>query len=297
MSTPPVFILDEDDAAGNWIRGQLGQIDVTARWMPSVADLLAEADDHAPVVCLFAVHPPASQALALIAQMTQEPRFAQTAFILMGPAQFKHAAFEAGADDYLTTPPDVIELRKRVRLYLKQAALETRIVAEESITQEMAAAGGATGEADAALPAGDADDPVTLLEHAARLTRERTLFETILRSAGEAIALIAPDGTLVYANPAWEQRIAPADSERLVWPPETGLPETNRAIRDAVEHRQPWRGELRTALPGRAPRTLATTITPAFDADGDLVGFVVLQAEPWRSEDDLPPISRTSKIP
>ena len=293
MSTPPVFILDKDDAVGNWIRNQLSQVNVTARWVPTVADLLTEADAHAPVVCLFAVRPPTNQALALIAEMTQEPRFAQTAFILMGPAQFKHAAFEAGADDYVTTPPDVIELRKRVRLYLKQAELEARLIAEESITQQMAAAGNATGDSEAAMYQDDLDDPVTLLEHAAQLTRERNLFEMILHNAGEAIALIGPDGTVGYANPAWERLAGRAfnltGGDRLIWPPRTDLPQVNRAILDAITNHRPWRGETRYSLPGRAPVTMTMTINPVFDAEGDLFGFVVLQADAGKPNalDDL----------
>ncbi len=279
MSTLPVFILDKDEAAGTWVRSQLGQIGITAQWIPTVASLLAEADTHPPSTCLVAVRPPTSQALALIAELTQEPRFAQTAFILMGPAQYKRAAFEAGADDYLTTPPDVIELRKRVRLYLKQADLEARLMAEESIAQNI---GALDGGPDAAQEA-DCADPLTLLEHAAQLTQERNLFEMILHHAGEAIALIDPDGTVQYANPAWFDLLGDVTGahvgDRIAWPPTTDLPETTRAIRAAIEQAQPWQGEVRYTLPDRPPLYLAMTISPVFDAASDLVGFVVIQTD------------------
>jgi DNA-binding response OmpR family regulator len=139
MSTLQVHILDKDPAAGRWTLNHLGEIGVDARWMPSVTDLLAEADAAAPTVCLVALRPPLGQAFSLIAELTQEPRFSDTAFVLMGPSQYKRMAFESGADDYLITPPDVIELRKRVRLYLDRADLERRVKSETRLTQEMEA--------------------------------------------------------------------------------------------------------------------------------------------------------------
>ncbi len=200
MTNLPVFILDKDASIGDWVRNQLLQIGVEAQWVATVSDLLSEAESQPPVVCLVALRAPVGQALTLITNLTQEPRFASTAFILIGPMHYKHAAFEAGADDYLITPPDVIELRKRVRLYLDRAVLEARVVAETRITQEMDRLSKLFQASEETID----EESLTLLEHAAALTQERNLFDTILRCAGEAISFVAPDGTLKYVNPAWE---------------------------------------------------------------------------------------------
>jgi two-component system sensor histidine kinase VicK len=246
-----VTILEKDQTVGNWLLKQLTQIHIPAKWLPTVADLLAESEDNAPTVCLIALRPPVTRALSLITELTQEPRFSKTAFVLMGPAHFKHPAFEAGADDYLTTPPDVIELRKRVRLYLDRAALETRVVAETRLSQK----------ADAA--------------------RARNPYEMILAHTTEAISCVAPDGTLTYANPTWKEMIGTPSGlrvgEPVPWPPVTDSPITNRAMANAIEHLHPWQDEADFTLPDGTRLKLATSIQPAFDDHHELAGFVVTQ--------------------
>lgn len=277
MTQPSVYILEKNTAAGQQMLEQLAQIDIPAQWIPTVADLLSESETRAPVVCLIGLRPPVNRVLSLVADLIQEPRFSQTAFILIGPVQHKQAAFAAGADDYVVTPPDVIELRKRVRLYLDRAALEARLVAETSITQEMDALNGPDAPGDHAA---EGADPVTLLEHAAVLQQERNLFEQILLHAGSAIAMVAPDGTLRYANPGWERLFALAPTNNTLafgWPPITTDSATNRAIAAAIEAAREWHGEACFRLPDEQRIDLALTITPAFNAAGTLDGFVLEQ--------------------
>jgi DNA-binding response OmpR family regulator len=50
MTDLPVFILDKDAAIGDWVRSQLNQIGVEARWVASVTDLLNEAESQPPSV-------------------------------------------------------------------------------------------------------------------------------------------------------------------------------------------------------------------------------------------------------
>ena len=282
MSTSPVIILDKDTATGEWVRYQLLQVGIDAQWVSTVSDLLAETDSRLPIVCLVAVRPPVDQALSLVREMSQEPRFTYTAFILMGLPQHKHAAFEAGADDYLITPPDVIELRKRVRLYLDRAELEARVVAETRISQELDAF------RQIPAPAEEADlipdpDPVTLLEHAAVLTQERDLFETILRHAGEAVALVGVDGTLLYANPAWENLFGylpdMSTGMQIEWPPSSDDPRTTQEIAQAVGQGVSWKGDIRYTLPTGRRLEVALTLTPVRDAVRDLLGYVSVQTD------------------
>jgi PAS domain S-box-containing protein len=280
MSTCPVIILDKDATTGEWVLNQLEQIGIEARWVEAVSDLLAESEAQPPIVCLVAVRPPFAQALSLVTELTQEPRFSYTAFILMGLPQHKHAAFKAGADDYLITPPDVIELRKRVRLYLDRAELEARVVAETRITQEFEAYSEEPHPADHSHPE---PEPVTLLEHAATLSQERDLFETILRHAGEAIALVGVDGTLLYANPAWENLFGylpdTSTGMQIEWPPCAGDERTTHAISRAIEQGISWKGDISYTLPQGHQLDVALTLTPVRDAARDLVAFVSVQSD------------------
>ncbi len=274
MAQPDVYILEKEAPVGEWLLSHLNQISIPAHWVSTLADLLAASEDHAPVVCLVALHPPVSQALSMVTNLIQEPRFAQTAFILTGPIQYKHAAFEAGADDYLTTPPDVIELRKRVRLYLDRAALETRLIAETRILQEIA---GGDSDREASEAPGTADS-LTLLEHAAAATEERNRFELILLNAGSALALVGPDGTLRYANPAWERLFAPlppGDTLPFGWPPVATSAAVTHAMAEAVAEPVAWQGEARFPLHDSRELHLAISITPAFDSENALAGYVL----------------------
>ena len=279
MTNLPIFILDKDAAIGDWIRNQLNQIGVEARWVASVSDLLGEAEHQPPSVCLVALRAPVGQALSLITHLTQEPRFSSTAFILIGPLHYKHAAFEAGADDYLITPPDVIELRKRVRLYLDRAVLEARLIAETRISQEMESLGKLFQASDEAID----EESLTLLQHAAALTQERYLFDTILGCVGEAISFVGPDGTLEYVNPAWEALIGQkwhvGVGDTIAWPPVSADATATQAVAKAVASRRAWRGEIRYALPDHGVQALAVTIQPVFNVDGELTGYVVTQSE------------------
>jgi PAS domain S-box-containing protein len=277
MTNLPVFIMERDAVVGGWVRSQLAQIGVEARWIATVAELLGSAETQTPTVCLVSLRPPVGRALALITELTQEPRFASTSFILMGPVHYKHAAFEAGADDYLITPPDVIELRKRVRLYLDRAQLDARVVAETRITQEMETLSKLflSPETKETLD----EESLTLLEHTAALTKERNLFDTILRCAGEAISFVDVDGKLRYANPAWEtligQKRGMSVGGGVEWPPVSIDAATTQAIASAVAEPRPWQGEIRSSLPDGKYQDLALTINPAFDVNDDLLGFVV----------------------
>ncbi|MBN2305241.1 MAG: PAS domain-containing protein [Anaerolineae bacterium] len=279
----PIYILDKDAAVGRWLLDHLKEIDITAHWVPTAADLLAEAEMRAPVLCLVALRPPVGQALTLLASLTQEPRFAPTSFILMGPTQYKHAAFEAGADDYLTTPPDVIELRKRVRLYLDRAELKARLRAEPL--------------SDPASTAPVQDTPLALPDAASaridRLQEECSLLKQVLEHAGEAVALVSLNGTIQYANPVWCQLMnyTPASSigAAMEWPPRVENPAVAQKLAAALHHRTPWHGELQYTGPDNRILDVSATITPVFDATRALIGHVIIQRDigPRRALDAL----------
>ncbi|NLX08292.1 MAG: PAS domain-containing protein [Chloroflexi bacterium] len=281
--TLPVYILDKEIEDGDWVVAQLQPIGIDARRVANVSDLLDESELRAPAVCMVALRPPVAQVLALVRELTQEPRFARTAFILLGPVQSKRAAFEAGADDYIVTPPDVIELRKRIRLYLDRAQLELRLVDETRITQEMAALSQSVFISDrdevlVELPDGQA---ITLMEHAALIAQERNQLDAILRYAGDAIMLIGTDGTLHYANPAWEILTGhPASmtvGQQIDWPPVTADAAVGQAIATALARGDLWQGDVRYVLPDGRELEVALTAAPAFDLAGDLIGTVVVQ--------------------
>ena len=275
-AAPYVLIFDSAAPSGKWLLKHLEQIRIPARWVTTPSELLAAAEEQMPVVCLFALRPPVPQALELLADLIQEPRFAHTAFVGVGSLHDKHAAFEAGADDYLITPPDIIELRKRVRLHLDRAALEARLVAETRITQEMEA----LSEQHNGESVTD-DERVTLLEHVAELTREHDLYQTVLHSARSPIAFISPEGEAYYVNRAWECTFGPAETFRdtLGWPPHTDNPEVDRALEHAIAHATPWQGSAQLQTSEHTWAKMALALTPVGDAEGALYGYVLVTVD------------------
>lgn len=276
MNTSLVHVLDKDTVAGTWVLNQLREIGLNALWVSNLTDLLAAAEEIAPAVCLVAVRPPVAQALGLVKDLTQEPRFTDTAFLLMGPVQYKRSAFEAGADDYVTTPPDVIELRKRVRLYLDRADLELRVRSETRITQEIESLADSAETIDAA----EMQASLTLLEHTAALTRERDLFETMLRHLDEAVAFVDGEGTVLFVNSAWE-RLDGRSADEIIgqgldpWPPRVNDPGSTRALGRAIRDKDRWRGQVGCTLFNNRPLDVDLSLTPALMAAGDLWGFVL----------------------
>jgi len=288
MATLQVYILDKDASAGEWVRNHLREIGIDAHWVNSASSLLAQSEIEPPTVCMVGLRPPVSQALNLIAGLTQEPRFAQTSFILMGPIQYKRNAFESGADDYLITPPDLIEMRKRVRLYLDRAELQSRVMAEVRITQEFEAIGEGSYPPPAPRPlafgAKDSyQESITLLEHAATLSQERDLLGSILSHVNDGIAFITCEGVLLYANLAWEQingweNKVPVGST-VTWPPITDITPVNKDIEAAIRRGDGWRGEVRCTQNDGRRLDVELAIMSAHDANGGLMGFVVVQRD------------------
>ena len=122
-------------------------------------------------------------------------------------------------------------------------------------------------------------EALTLLEHAAALTEERNLLDTVLHAAGQAIAFVDPVGTLLYANPTWESLIGHQRNlkvgDSIDWPPETVSPGATQGISSAIAEQRGWQGDIRCKSCDGEHQDLAITINPAFDAAGELVGFVI----------------------
>ena len=87
------------------------------------------------------------------------------------------------------------------------------------------------------------------------------------------------NGLLRYANPVWEtligQKRGMSVGGGVEWPPVSTDTATTQAIASAVSEQRPWQGEIRCSLPDSSYQDLALTISPALDASGDLMGFVV----------------------
>lgn len=258
MSARHVIILEKDNTVSAWLLRQLNEVHIHAQAVSTVSTLLDLAETQPPTVCLIALRAPVTQVLSLITSLSQEPRFSRTAFILMGPLQYKHNAFEAGADDYLITPPDVIELRKRVRLYLDRAELEDRVLHEVR---------------PASLAAPDARPPDVRTHD----VRPHPAWELLGRFTPCALALLHADGTPIQGNPAWEALMGRNLGGR--WPADEDASAHAMALAQAIERGEAWQGDASGERPDGSDWQATITLVPLFGKSEQVTGFVVTVIE------------------
>jgi PAS domain S-box-containing protein len=134
-----------------------------------------------------------------------------------------------------------------------------------------------------------------LQQHAARLAKEvamrtaelqserdRTL--AILDSAGEGIAFADCDATLIYVNRSMERQTGYRREECLgknafLWKSDKTPPAVIDEIWQAIAQGERWHGEVVNRRKDGALFDAALTITPLYGAEGELTGFVSVQAD------------------
>jgi PAS domain S-box-containing protein len=113
----------------------------------------------------------------------------------------------------------------------------------------------------------------------AEIEAEREKSETILRSAGAALALIGPDLCVRYANAAFAALTGHAEDEALgrsvttlgAWPETPGL---QQAIAATLAEGQVWRGDIRGTRKDGQLYDATLTVSPVRGEGGRVSGYV-----------------------
>jgi DNA-binding NtrC family response regulator len=120
-----VFLVDDDDGSREAMTRTLERVGYTLRSFPSAEDALESLRSGDPVdVVVSDVRMPGMDGYEFLRQVRAE--FPHLPFLLVtafGDIQDAVAALQEGADDYLTKPVKMQELRQRVQLHLERRVL------------------------------------------------------------------------------------------------------------------------------------------------------------------------------
>ena len=99
-----------------------------------------------------------------------------------------------------------------------------------------------------------------------------------INQAAEAFVIIDNDGNVQFANPAMATVIdrPVADIVGKPFRPDTGQPDTNRKVRNAMKKEKVWSGHLRGVRPNGGPYTLDLTLTPVTNPTGKLMCYLAV---------------------
>lgn len=133
---------------------------------------------------------------------------------------------------------------------------------------------------------------IQIHQHLADMVAERTLalqaeqdrLEAILDGAGEGIFFTDPTGKLLYSNQA-AQNLVNLDSSQLLGqylfdlPNQVLAPTVYDSLRAAISRGKRWSGEMVLLAPNQRQFDIRLTLSPLYDTDYGLTGFVGIQSD------------------
>lgn len=130
---------------------------------------------------------------------------------------------------------------------------------------------------------------VRVTERTAELQAERNRLQTVFDSAGEGIQIMDRNFVITYCNPATERITGYTAAEitgqasRLVQPPSSPhalpLSAVPADLRQTIERGGVWRGELISRRKDGTAFDLTVTVSPLYDSDGQLSGYVAVHRD------------------
>ena len=114
--------------------------------------------------------------------------------------------------------------------------------------------------------------------------------QAILDAAGEGILFADMDWTIEYANPALEQLTGHSAAEMTgqspeMWRSDLAPRPTYDEMKAAIQNGAIWQGELVNRRKGGDPYDAALTVSPYRDADGHIIGLVVILRDITRQKE------------
>lgn len=134
---PDILIVDDDPASRTWTRVHLQRDHYTVREAQNSDEALAEIANRTPDLILLDVMLPGMDGFELTARLRQDPALATVPIVLLtvlDNPESKVRGLEAGANDFLTKPPERGELLARVRALLRARHDQEELLAERNKT-------------------------------------------------------------------------------------------------------------------------------------------------------------------
>ena len=114
-----ILVVDDSRLVTDIVRMRLEMFGYQVALAHSGEEALAKIGQVAPNLMVLDVNMPGIDGYEVCRQLREDPAYDELRIIMLTSSEDKHAAFEAGVDDYLNKDVDLLNLPNRVKLILE----------------------------------------------------------------------------------------------------------------------------------------------------------------------------------
>ena len=114
-----ILVVDDSKLVTDIVKMRLSMYGYQVRLAHSGEDALREIEQEVPDLLVLDVHMPGIDGYEVCRRLRDNPDLDDLRIIMLTSSEDKHAAFEAGVDDYLNKDVDLLNLPNRVKLILE----------------------------------------------------------------------------------------------------------------------------------------------------------------------------------
>ena len=114
-----ILVVDDSKLVTDIVKMRLSMYGYEVRLAHSGEEALAEIANEVPDLLVLDVHMPGIDGYEVCRRLRDNPALDDLRIIMLTSSEDKHAAFEAGVDDYMNKDLDLLNLPNRVKLILE----------------------------------------------------------------------------------------------------------------------------------------------------------------------------------
>ncbi|HWQ14287.1 MAG TPA: response regulator [Roseiflexaceae bacterium] len=114
-----ILVVDDSKLVTDIVKMRLSMYGYEVRLAHSGEEALREIAQEVPDLLVLDVHMPGIDGYEVCRRLRDNPALDDLRIIMLTSSEDKHAAFEAGVDDYLNKDVDLLNLPNRVKLILE----------------------------------------------------------------------------------------------------------------------------------------------------------------------------------
>lgn len=114
-----ILVVDDSKLVTDIVKMRLSMYGYEVRLAHSGEAALREIEQEVPDLLVLDVHMPGIDGYEVCRRLRDDPALDDLRIIMLTSSEDKHAAFEAGVDDYLNKDVDLLNLPNRVKLILE----------------------------------------------------------------------------------------------------------------------------------------------------------------------------------
>jgi DNA-binding response OmpR family regulator len=114
-----ILVVDDSKLVTDIVKMRLGMYGYEVRLAHSGEEALKAIEEEVPDLLVLDVHMPGIDGYEVCRRLRDNPALDELRIIMLTSSDDKHAAFEAGVDDYLNKDVDLLNLPNRVKMILE----------------------------------------------------------------------------------------------------------------------------------------------------------------------------------